>query len=243
MKRCPRCGETKTLDSFPRCTSRADGVYGHCKSCHRDKQRARRLNEPERVKFLKQLDTLKHYAKRVEAKRAKYQRNKDAILAAQRDYAQRNKEKVAESKRRYYANNRDAVLAYHKRYYRQNPEKVMAWNTKRMEAIVRATPEWADLALVKRIYLLRDQYAEWFGGEWHVDHIVPLRGKTVCGLHVAWNLNVIRAEDNFAKQAKFNEAYGIEEAHFETVACDILFGTFSIKKEVRGVKPLDLFAA
>ena len=80
---------------------------------------------------------------------------------------------------------------------------------RRKEALKNATPDWLtfeQVLTIRRIYvesksrILRDGR-----NSWHVDHIVPLQGKDVCGLHVPWNLRIIPREDNLQKSNKMEE--------------------------------------
>ena len=56
---------------------------------------------------------------------------------------------------------------------------------------------------VKAVYKMAESMRDFTGLDWHVDHIIPLQGKLVSGLHVPWNLKVIPAEDNVRKGNKF----------------------------------------
>ena len=82
------------------------------------------------------------------------------------------------------------------------------WNSKRRAAKLSATPTWlkqADLDEIYKIYLLCSCYNIVSEEEYHVDHIVPLQGANVCGLHVPNNLQIIKAVDNIKKSNSFEE--------------------------------------
>lgn len=74
----------------------------------------------------------------------------------------------------------------------------------RRASLINRTPAWADMAAIKKIYAQCVKKTEKTGIEYHVDHIIPLQGKYVSGLHVANNLRIIPAADNLKKYNKWN---------------------------------------
>lgn len=69
-----------------------------------------------------------------------------------------------------------------------------------------ATPDWRDKQAIQEIYEKRSKLCEESGEAYHVDHIIPIQGEFVCGLHVADNLQIISAKENIAKSNNFSVA-------------------------------------
>lgn len=74
---------------------------------------------------------------------------------------------------------------------------------RRQLRIKMATPIWVDFGRIADLVLERDRVTRETGVEHHIDHIVPLAGRNVCGLHVHHNMRVVEARVNLSKGAKF----------------------------------------
>jgi hypothetical protein len=126
------------------------------------------------------------------------------------------------SKRYYYLNREDRIEYAAKRiaenpqanrekvrkWKKENPGKVAAQKKGRELAKTGATPKWLTREHHKQIaaiYLQAQVWSEATGVPYHVDHIIPLNGENVCGLHVPWNLRAIKGEENLKKSNKMEE--------------------------------------
>jgi hypothetical protein len=138
-----------------------------------------------------------------------YFENKQKRIA----YNAQHKEKIAS----YRINHKEESFAYNAKYrakhkkeryadaaiYRKtNPDKINAFTAKRRAAKLNATPPWLtkdQLKEIAKFYTLAKEL-QWLSDEpLEVDHITPLQGENVSGLHVPWNLQILPKSANCSK--------------------------------------------
>jgi hypothetical protein len=128
-----------------------------------------------------------------------------------KSWTKENAERNRNSSRLWYAANkscprvRQRMSDASKKWAKDNSDRRTANEAKRRSRKLNATPPWLTgdhFAHIQRTYKLCRVISEETGQKYHVDHIVPLQGKNVCGLHVPWNLRVIPAKLNLEKSNK-----------------------------------------
>jgi hypothetical protein len=140
-----------------------------------------------------------------ERRKKLYEQNKELHSKRKKDWYWKNKEKSNQRSKEYRKENLDRLRQKDRDYTKSNLDKVNAKSAKRRASKHNATPNWLTADQLKDIqsYYSQAKNLEVLTGEnYHVDHIIPLKGKDVCGLHVPWNLQVIKAKDNLSKSNK-----------------------------------------
>jgi hypothetical protein len=134
-----------------------------------------------------------------------YLQNKDHHLQKTKEYSIKNKDKISLYNSKYKEIKKDELRAYRKNYKSQNKEKINANNSRRRASKLSRTPIWLceeHKKQIVEIYKIAKQKTQQDNEIYHVDHIVPLQGETVSGLHVPWNLQVIHGKQNISKSNK-----------------------------------------
>ena len=96
--------------------------------------------------------------------------------------------------------NSKEICAKKKIYREDNIHKIYSLNASRRFSKMNATPKWSNIFFIQEAYALAKLRTKLTGIKWHVDHIVPLKSKLVCGLHCEANLQVITASQNSSKR-------------------------------------------
>ena len=187
-KICSKCKVSKSISEFNKRKRSKDGYHTRCRECVKEWR-----------------DTIKE--KEAVSNASYYQNNKDKILAKQQQDPNR-----ATRNRGYYEKDLLDLTKVLKRksdyfkWYTANPGKRTANHAKYVLKKSLRTPSWLtedDYWLIEQAYIVAQERSIKYGVQFHVDHIVPLNGKTVSGLHVPENLQVIPWHENLSKSNKF----------------------------------------
>lgn len=186
IKKCRRCHITKPFIDFYLEKRNKDGLTSYCKICHKEKWAKYRdeVYEPKRKLAVE---------KRKQEKQKIRELTKEAKLEVRR-----------QKKREYQAQYRQRNPMAYKQWVESNRGHYNSVKRLRKHGIRQATPNWADLDKINRIYSLAVEMNKIGTDRWHVDHEIPLNGKTVCGLHVHENLRIIPAKENLKKSNRLN---------------------------------------
>lgn len=116
----------------------------------------------------------------------------------------KNKEINKLKRKEYKLRNKEKIKIYNHNYNKDN-KQLVNFKTQRYRARKKkALPKWADIVKIKKIYLNCPEGYE-------VDHIIPIKGKLICGLHVHNNLQYLIASENRSKGNNFQSYIEIKE--------------------------------
>jgi hypothetical protein len=193
-KKCSKCDEIKEITNFYKRSP--NKPLSECKSCI-----AVRTAEYYKNNREKRLKYHRGYAKSPNGK--------EKVKKGIRKYSKTSKGKVAQQKwTKSEAGKKCAAKRTQK--YRQtlqgkaNHSEIQA---KRRALKLQATPKWLTKEQrqeMKNLYIKRTLLTIETGTPYHVDHIVPLQGENVCGLHVPWNLQILSEYENCFKNNRLD---------------------------------------
>lgn len=195
MKLCSTCKEEKSFQEFNKSPTTKSGFSSQCKTCKKNYYTKNKAKISERGKIY-------------------YKENSEKILARVKNYVKNNPKILSDRLEKYrdegyfekYYQKTD-VRKRMKDFYNSPDQKAKhASNQKRRELLKsKATPSWLSSEQLKDIddmYWLSKDLELVSGEKYHVDHIVPVKGKSVSGLHVPWNLQILPSDLNLKKGNK-----------------------------------------
>lgn len=183
MKFCKYCNSYLPKSEFNTRKASPDGLGYKCKSCEKIYREARP-------------------AHRKKLRKANYEKNKTHERAKSLAYYRDNRSDCIEKHSNYMARTKGK-----QKVYRKKNKALTIANTARYRAAKdKRTPPWLTeehKEQIKAFYVKCELIQKETGVPHHVDHIIPLRGEAVSGLHVPWNLQILSAAENIAKGNRF----------------------------------------
>jgi 5-methylcytosine-specific restriction endonuclease McrA len=195
MKLCKVCNIQKEVKDFPKNRKSCFGCY------NKQQTVAYKKNSISRLIKVKEYYT-SHRQEKLDY--ASAYRKENALLIKQ--YKKEHAEEIADSWANYYEINRQILLANGRQYTKENPAKMNAKNARRRAKQLQRTPKWLtelDKEKIEEIYFYSHLMTITLGIQHEVDHIIPLCGKNISGLHCPENLQILTKEKHRKKGNKF----------------------------------------
>ena len=213
MKICKSCNVSLDLISFYPRPKGKFGVSSVCKKCTKDKNKLYYINNKENVDVKNKKNSIINRDKYRKTQKLWANKNRKKLNELARNRYNKEKESKRSKefhknnpnyRKNYYNENKEFYKNFQKQWKKENPSKVRAYYAKRRLAEINSsqiiTPE--DKIRIDAIYKKAVELEIETGQKWEVDHIIPLQGKKVCGLHVSWNLQIISMSENRSKGNK-----------------------------------------
>jgi len=224
MKMCASCQEMFEFSGFyvkGRSKSGASKLSSVCKKCHNKKVIEWQKKNKEKVRSYVRKSCKKAYDANPEKYKEKttQRRLKDPVaykMSVSKSYfkKQLNLDEAEILRRRKNANtwrkaNPEIARMRVKMARERHPQRHARYQSTRRANKMQATPLWLtpiQLAQIQEFFDICSAVSMQTGIKHHVDHICPLLGKNVRGLHVPWNLQVIPAVENIRKSNRIEGA-------------------------------------
>jgi len=200
MKRtkvCSKCQEEKSEDSFY-VDKRRGSLRPACKMCLSKQDLAWKKRNPEAAKQHNKDWRQRNPEKPRQYAKNDYYKNYERHKEEAKRFRKANPEKVRKWKAQWRNRNREKVRQKSSKWAANNPRKGREKSARYYARKVGAIPKWASKSEIRRIY-------EECPSGYEVDHIYPIKGEQVCGLHVPENLQYLTPSENYSKGNKMPE--------------------------------------
>ena len=171
MKHCNNCDTTKSIDDFHKNKTTYDGRVAKCKECLKADNKAYRESHPDYNKdYGKKYRELNPYPRKTPKRTPEEQRIQKRLRSIE--------------------------------WRKKNRDKNNSYSAKRKAAKAKRLPIWItpeDISAIEDIYANAQKLTKLTGIQFHVDHIVPLQGENVSGLHIPANLQLLTQHENNVK--------------------------------------------
>jgi hypothetical protein len=191
MKACNKCKATKLATDFYANKRMKDGLNSFCILCHKADNLVRKQRNRSDLEFI-----AAEKAQKAEYRKRTSEHNKQYM----QEWRCKNSEQQSEYRKQYHNANKEYFI----KYRQANKALINARTRRRQMSLINRTPAWLDTTAIAEIYSIYEYCSALrnIGLRYEVDHIIPLQGKLVSGLHIPENLQVIHEFDNRSKSNK-----------------------------------------